>query len=381
MSNEFFNKRPSRKTGDDQLKKILDESDVLSNISEVSSLNGFNSDKILGAGIGVGLKDEIDGIKSSINDLKQVDIANLESDKLPVEHMYVVAEEEKDENNDPVYENGEVKLILGHAMPSVTPPSMNSGTVGTIGTDNGKFARGDHVHPVDDSRARKNHASEIDEYGKATAVDYGHVKIVDNLTTPTDDALSANQGRILNTKMKAWETAAEVGILTVNGVDLSNAVSITKNLTSSTAAGTAIKEITAAGLVVIAGAIIQVSFTNTPTGGINAIQLNINNTGGVQVRYNNSTVLGSAGRIISSMPSWFKYDGTYWQLLNPANALSSACLSANGKGYFSALMVNGTDVSLSHSHPYLTSVPVATGTTFGGFKYTLSGTTLNLYTN
>jgi hypothetical protein len=44
-------------------------------------------------------------------------------------------------------------IVYGHAGPSQDPPLMNSGGVGLPGTDNSLYARGDHVHPTDTSRA------------------------------------------------------------------------------------------------------------------------------------------------------------------------------------------------------------------------------------
>lgn len=41
------------------------------------------------------------------------------------------------------------------------------------------------------------HATNLTTYGVASATNYGHVRVVDNLTTQTQDALSANQGYVL----------------------------------------------------------------------------------------------------------------------------------------------------------------------------------------
>ena len=62
------------------------------------------------------------------------------------------------------------------AAASTTTPKMN-GTA-AVGTQ-AAFARGDHVHPVDTSRAPTNHASTATTYGSGSSTNYGHVKLSD----------------------------------------------------------------------------------------------------------------------------------------------------------------------------------------------------------
>lgn len=62
------------------------------------------------------------------------------------------------------------------AAASTTIPAMD-GTAAT-GTELA-FARGDHVHPTDTSRAPTSHASSTTTYGKGTSSNYGHVKLSD----------------------------------------------------------------------------------------------------------------------------------------------------------------------------------------------------------
>lgn len=68
------------------------------------------------------------------------------------------------------------------AAASTTTPKMN-GTA-AVGTETA-FARGDHVHPVDTSRAPTSHASTGTTYGKGTSSNYGHVKLSDSTTATT----------------------------------------------------------------------------------------------------------------------------------------------------------------------------------------------------
>lgn len=68
------------------------------------------------------------------------------------------------------------------AAASTTTPKMD-GTA-AAGSETA-FARGDHVHPVDTSRAPTSHASTGTTYGKGTSSNYGHVKLSDSTTATT----------------------------------------------------------------------------------------------------------------------------------------------------------------------------------------------------
>lgn len=61
------------------------------------------------------------------------------------------------------------------AASSTTPVMDGTGATGTGTT----YARADHVHPSDTSRAPINHASTATTYGKGTESQYGHVKLSD----------------------------------------------------------------------------------------------------------------------------------------------------------------------------------------------------------
>lgn len=63
------------------------------------------------------------------------------------------------------------------------------------------YARGDHVHPTDSSRAPVAHAVNATTYGLSTSGVYGHTKIIENLTTNAGNglALGAGQGKALKT--------------------------------------------------------------------------------------------------------------------------------------------------------------------------------------
>lgn len=73
-------------------------------------------------------------------------------------------------------------LITDIPAPSSTTPSMD----GTGSTGSGTtYARADHVHPTDTSRAPTSHASSSTTYGKGTSGNYGHVKLSDAIDSTT----------------------------------------------------------------------------------------------------------------------------------------------------------------------------------------------------
>ena len=56
--------------------------------------------------------------------------------------------------------------------------------VATSGSSEG-YARSDHAHPTDTSRAPTSHASTATTYGKGTSSSYGHVKLSDSTSSST----------------------------------------------------------------------------------------------------------------------------------------------------------------------------------------------------
>lgn len=80
-----------------------------------------------------------------------------------------------------------LKSKFNKVDPATANPAMD-GTV-AVGTS-AKYAREDHVHPSDTSRAPTSHASTATTYGIGTGSSYGHVKLSD----ATDSASAASSG-------------------------------------------------------------------------------------------------------------------------------------------------------------------------------------------
>lgn len=118
------------------------------------------------------------------------------------------------------------------ATASTTVPIMD-GTAAT-GTEKA-FARGDHVHPTDTSRAPVNHASSATTYGVGTSGNYGHVKLSD-ATNETSSA--ASNGTAATPKAvkdaldaaKTYADSAGVTGITVKNKSGTDTVTLTGNI-------------------------------------------------------------------------------------------------------------------------------------------------------
>lgn len=82
----------------------------------------------------------------------------------------------------------------------------------------------------------------------------------------------------------------------------------------STAAATETKEVSCTGFQLFTGSIITVKFTITNTAAVANIKLNVNSTGGKNIKYRNAN-LSSAEVIAANRIYHFVYDGTYWQII------------------------------------------------------------------
>lgn len=90
-----------------------------------------------------------------------------------------------------------------------------------------------------------------------------------------------------------------------------------------------------------AGAVVNVSFTNTNSGAVGSITLNVNNTGAKNIKYinNNSiTNIPGVGYILANRTYQFVYDGTYWVIQN----LNTYTDTINRTKYDIVIRANGT---------------------------------------
>lgn len=71
--------------------------------------------------------------------------------------------------------------LLKNKFNKVDPATANPAMDGTVAVGtSAKYAREDHVHPSDTSRAPTSHASTSTDYGVGTSTSYGHVKLADS---------------------------------------------------------------------------------------------------------------------------------------------------------------------------------------------------------
>lgn len=83
--------------------------------------------------------------------------------------------------------------------------------------------------------------------------------------------------------------------------------------TCSTAGATAAKVVSLPGFTLETGALVIVEFTYTNTS--TTATLNVNATGAKRIYVGNSAI--KSNQIQAGVQHLFRYDGTYWQLLNP----------------------------------------------------------------
>lgn len=113
-----------------------------------------------------------------------------------------------------------------------TPAMNGTGSAGT-GT---AYARGNHVHPTDTSRAPTDHATSATTYGKGTGTNYGHLKLSDSTssTSSTSGGIAATPSAVKSAYDLANGRQAQItatGLLVGAGSGTVNAATIGSNLT------------------------------------------------------------------------------------------------------------------------------------------------------
>lgn len=82
-------------------------------------------------------------------------------------------------------------------VPSAADAAPLMDSTATVGTST-DYAREDHIHPTDTSRAPNNHATTATTYGVGNASNYGHVKLSDSTssTSSTSDGIAATPAAV-----------------------------------------------------------------------------------------------------------------------------------------------------------------------------------------
>lgn len=105
-------------------------------------------------------------------------------------------------------------------IPQATSTSPKMDGTAAVGTET-KWAKGDHVHPTDTSRAPTSHASSATTYGIGTTANYGHVKLA------TGDMNGATHADGVAVSKNHTHSQYVPTTRTVNGHALSSDVTVT----------------------------------------------------------------------------------------------------------------------------------------------------------
>lgn len=105
------------------------------------------------------------------------------------------------------------------SVPSATSTSPKMDGTAAVGSETA-WAKGDHVHPTDTSRAPTSHASSATTYGTGTSSNYGHLKLSDSTssTSSTSGGIAATPAAVkaaydlANGKQSPATTLAGYGI-------------------------------------------------------------------------------------------------------------------------------------------------------------------------
>ena len=128
---------------------------------------------------------------------------------------------------------GTAGLVGAGAFEDTSSNIQMDGTAG--GGSLNTFARGDHVHPTDTSRAPVAHASANTDYGVGSASNYGHVKVDAAPTSSSTNAVaSGGVDSALALKQNEVETQSKiVGFTNKDRIDISRLLNYMENGSSN----------------------------------------------------------------------------------------------------------------------------------------------------
>lgn len=184
-----------------------------------------------------------------------------------------------------------------------------------------------------------------------------NMDIIDETLKDHDDAIS-NKANVND--IPTAETISGTLPLSKGGTGANSAAEAIKALgigysTCATAGGTAAKVAALTNYSLVVGGIIVVKFTNANT--IINPTLNVNNTGAKAIYCGG--VASVPGQIISGMMALFQYDGTYWQLLNPAFPSGITPIANGGTGAITASEALSALGGAPLASPAFTGIPTA----------------------
>lgn len=171
------------------------------------------------------------------------------------------------------------------SVPSATTTSPKMDGTAAVGSETA-YAKGDHVHPSDTSRAPTDHATSATTYGKGTSSNYGHVKLSDSTSSSTA-AASGGTAATPKAVKDAYDLAngrqtkiTASGLLIGDGNGGVSAATVSTNLTLSS--GT----LTSAGLVSRTG-----TLSSSGWGASNGYQVQTINITGLAASYDVAPII------------------------------------------------------------------------------------------
>lgn len=248
--------------------------------------------------------------------------------------------------------------IPAGVSPATTAPKMD-GTA-AVGTS-AKFAREDHVHPSDTSKVDK-------ETGKGLSTN--------DYTDYDQAAVAAMAGNLPDMYVDGVYMAGAEDPGESTPVGLESLQSFTHYGVCSSSASATAKTVSLEGVNRVAlepGFWCAVKFSNTNTGAVGSLTLNVNSSGAKAIKYRNGN-LPSAGTLAANRIYLFVYDGTYWQIvgdLDTNNTYTAA--SATPKNIGTAAVGSSAKYAREdHVH----AIDLATGDSNGQVK--IAGTNVSV---
>lgn len=150
----------------------------------------------------------------------------------------------------------ELYLVEGDTIPS--PYTSNPAMDGTASPGSStSYAKGDHVHPSDTSRAPVSHATSTSTYGEGTGTNYGHLRLSDS--TSSTSGTSGGYAATPSAVKSAYDLAD-------GKQDALSAIQLVWYGTSSTTASTQTKTTTITGITSLTtGLTVRVKFSTGQT--------------------------------------------------------------------------------------------------------------------
>lgn len=268
----------------------------------IDNLISYETDRALSANMGRILNErkvDMDDLIDIINDLEGIDVIdNLDSTN-PLAALSANMGRYLDLTKAPRVHTspdgstfGRATISLfGHARASDLEPLMD----GTVfkGTDNGYYAREDHRHPTDITRAPMHWPDVEHNQYELT----GEPKTV----TPPDDS---NDHRIANTE---WVRRNAIGV-----IDGDCTTSKTNPNKVATLKSTYCNPVVFIRQI---GSTVCIKFAYEDRSGSTPTTLNVNDTGKDEIRFGGRKLTN--GMLGANHEHMFEWDGQYWQLINP----------------------------------------------------------------